>query len=172
MPRARYCLERGATRQDLVLAIFGMNGTPPVRQAGTSARWCPSVRGGVRLGVHAQCAGLWTNGARSTNFAQNPRRRGHKRWMACIWKTRARKVSSGCELGHQGSLQLRWGGVRAHHPDVAENGGHTTGHASFRDKIAPALVRCPIVPQRSVTHLHAAAGEMCASCSHDLGVRT
>ena len=39
-------------------------------------------------------------------------------------------------------------------------------------KMAPALVRCPIVPQRSVAHLHAAAGEVGASCSHDLGVRT
>ena len=67
--------------------------------------------------------------------------------------------------------QLRWGGVRTTRM-LRRTAGTPQDTFPSAIKIAPALVRCPIVPQRSVAHLHAAAGEMGASCSHDLGVRT
>ena len=62
--------------------------------------------------------------------------------MACIWKTKARKVSSGHDLGHQGSCSCVGAGC-PHHSDVAENGGHPTGHVSFRDKNSASTCAMP-----------------------------
>jgi hypothetical protein len=63
--------------------------------------------------------------------------------MGCIWKTRARKVEQLPRIRSQRLLQLRWGGVRAHHSDVAENGGHPTGHVSCRDKNGASTCAMP-----------------------------
>ena len=93
--------------------------------------------------------------------------------MACTWKTRARKVSSGRELGHQGSCSCVGAGC-AHHSDVAENGGHPTGHVPFRNKNSAstwAMLGSAAAQRDAFARCYAAAGEMDASCSHDFGAR-
>ena len=62
--------------------------------------------------------------------------------MGCIGKTRARKLSSGRKLDHQGSFSCVGVGARTT-SDVAENGGHPTGHISFRDKTSASTRATP-----------------------------
>ena len=169
-PHARYCLKRGATRQDSVLVIFGTNGTPPMRQVVETARWFPSVRGDARLGMHAQSTGCERT-ARGAPILHQNRADAATRcvWYGVgMWKRAKRAAVAivatkepAAALGRGGRSKGRLGGTA----------GTPRGLLRPAVEIAPALARRLSVPQCSVGHVRPASGEMGARCSRVFGNR-
>jgi len=110
-PHARYCLKRGATRQDLVLVIFDTNGTSPVRQVVETARWFPSVRGDARLGMRAQSTGCERTARGAPILRQNRTDAATScAWYGVgMWKRRKRAAVANVAIKAPAAA-LGWGG--------------------------------------------------------------
>ena len=165
-PHARYCLKRGATRQDSVLVIFGTHGTPPVRHVVETARWFPSARGDARLGMHAQFTGCERTARGAPILHQNRADAATScAWYGVgMWK-RAKRAAVANVATKAPAAALGWGGRST----GCWGGTAGTPRGALRSAVefAPALARHPVVPQCSVGHVRPAAGEMGEGCSRE-----
>ena len=167
-PHARYCLKRGATRQDSVLVIFGTHGTPPVRHVVETARWFPSARGDARLGMHAQFTGCERTARGAPILHQNRADAATScAWYGVgMWK-RAKRAAVANVATKAPAAALGWGGRST--GGLGGTAGTPRGALRSAVEIAPALARRLVVPQCSVVHMRPAAGKMGALCSRVFG---
>jgi hypothetical protein len=163
-PHARYCLKRGATRQDSALVVFGTNGAPPARQVVETARWFPSVRGDARLGMHARSTGCERTACGAPILRQNRADAAIRcAWYGAGMRKRAKRAAVANMATKAPAAALGWGGRSM----GGLGGTASTPRGALRSaiEIAPALTRHMMMPQCSAGHVRPAASEMGEGCS-------
>ena len=146
------------------MVIFETNGVPLVRQVVETARWFPSVRGGARLGMHAQSTGCERTACGALILRQNRASTA----TSCtlhgmgMWKC-AKRAAVANVATKAPAAALGWGGRSI--GGLGGTAGTPRGALRSAVEIAPAPAHHLVVPQCSAGHGHPAAGKTGGGCS-------